>query len=285
MMDAVSRFRKGRSALLGLTVLAAVLAACLPEPDESIEYLQRPDSIIIQMINVRGSPRPELASPEPAVQRALRDFTLYGDGTLIFTRPDGSGSPRLLQAQLPEKAIRDLLEFIADEGFLDFIYDQPRPASVDDAAVTFLYVNTKEGANASRGYGLGSVTFDDAGEEWEQLRRLEKIRQRLDDLDPEALGGHVLGDYQYDEIALFVQELRVNLGFPQQPSWPLAEVELASLAQPGSGIVKHVLGVDQASDLIGDRLAGLAVFMEGGRYFNVGYRPLLPFEENFPLFD
>ncbi|MDZ4277737.1 MAG: hypothetical protein U1B78_01230, partial [Dehalococcoidia bacterium] len=108
------RLRKGLLALP--IVLLATAAGCLPKPDEPVEFLARPDSVIIQLKRVD-------APESPFAQRvAVPDLTLYGDGTLLLSRGGGS---TLVQAQVPEDAIRDLLEFMEDEGFFNFRYEEP----------------------------------------------------------------------------------------------------------------------------------------------------------------
>lgn len=261
-----------------LAALLAVLAACLPQPDEPVEWVQRPESIVIQ-VKALHEPASELEQ-----RVVVPEFTLYGDGALIFTRPDAEGHLQLLQAELPSEAIRDLLEFIEDEGFLDFAYEQPRPAGVDNFPTTYLYVNTIAGANAVKA-ALGTMSFEESDERFAEYSRLQHIRQRLDGLDIEALGGRVLGDYPYDEIVLFVHRIRVNVGLTI-PSWPIMDVDLASLAPPLPEIGMGSVRIDQASELTEGRLWGFGFYRQDGRVFQVGYRPpLLPFQENFPEFD
>jgi len=74
--------RKGLPALLAIAVVG--LAGCLPKPEEPIEWLEREDAVIVQMKTV------ESAESELAQRLAVPDFTLYGDGTLIYST-DGAG--------------------------------------------------------------------------------------------------------------------------------------------------------------------------------------------------
>ena len=272
-MEAMQRFRK----LFVIAALIGALAvACWPGGDEPIEYLERPNAIIIQMLNVSGEPQPKIAD-----RLTTPEFTLYGDGTLIFTQAGDDGGTQLIEAELPKEAIEDLLAFIVGEGFLNFAYEHAGERGAIDATTTFLYVNTKEGVNSTSAYGLGAGSLADSPE---ALRSIAEIAQRLIGLDPEAAGGRVVGPYQYGEIALFVQPLEMTDAEP--PAWPIAGVDLAGLAPPGSSVVRQVFTLAEAAELVEMLPAGAhGLYREGDRLFAVGYRPLLPFEENFPEFD
>jgi len=278
--------RKGLLSLLSLAILPGSLAACLPTPEEPIEWVQREDAIIVQMKQVGGLPQPALMD-----RLTVPDFTLYGDGTLIFIRPEDraqfpAGGPRLHQAKLPEEATGDLLEAIVDEGFLEFPYEQPRPGSRYDFPTTYLYVHTKTEANATSAYALDVPPPEDAGDEWKDFRRLGKIKRRLDELDPAAVGGRVLGSYKAQEILLMVELLALTEEPVQPPTWPVADVDLAALAPPSSGVVQKRFSVAEASELMAALPAGsYSLYRQGDRLFAAGYRPVLPHEENFPEFE
>ena len=279
-MVAMLRFRKP---LLALVALAGVLTlACQGGGDDPVEYLAQPDAVLIQMLNVSGEPQPEIAG-----RLASPDFTLYGDGTRIFMRPDDDGRSRLMRAQLPGEAIVDLLQFINDEGFLNFSYAQPVPDQVDDAPTTYLYVNTNSGTNSTRALALDDAQLENAGDEFDPFRRLQAIKQRLDELDPEALGGRLLGPYEPEEIALLVQPLVLSDPTEETPVWAVDGFDLDSTAPPGAGVVHTTFAVAEAAELIETLPEGsFARFRQGDRLFAVGYRPVLPFEEDrFPEFD
>ena len=277
-MEAMQRFHK----LFVVIALSGALAlACLPGGDEPIDYLERPNAIIIQLLNVSGQPQPRIAD-----RLTTPEFTLYGDGTLIFTQVGDAGGTQLLEAELPKEAIEDLLAFIVGEGFLNFAYEHAGESGATDATTTFLYVNTKAGVNSTSAYGLGAGSLADGPE---QLQSIAEIVQRLDELDPEALGGRVVGPYEYGEIALLVQPVEEPNIVGSPAVFPFPEIDLAEIAPPGSGLVERriesdlgtILGVvppEPAVPLLGP-------FQQGDRFFFFGFRPILPFEENFPEFD
>ena len=262
-----------------LTSALVAFAACLPQPDEPVEYLRRPEAIIIQVLKVAGSPQSELQD-----RLVVPDFTLYGDGTLIFSDAES----RLIQAQLPEEAIRDLLELIVGEGFLDFFYDQPSPASGADLSATFIYVNTIGGANSVRTVGLGALPLEESGSEFDDLRRLEEIVRRLNNLDPEAVGGEIEGEFSPETLLLLVQPTEALNVVGSPAIWPFSTIDLGEIASPESAGGERVIegeAVDDLLNLLVLQPPFALTFQQDGRAFEVGYRVLLPFEENFPEFD
>ena len=235
-------------------------------------YLHRPDTILVQMLELSGDPKPEAGD-----RVATPEFTLYGDGTLLIVRRSADGQPALLQARLSEEAIEELLTFIVEEGFLDFRYRHTSEDAASDAATTYLYVNTSGRVNATRVEGLdGGAPESDADE----FRSIAEIARRLRELDPEELGGR----YEHEEVALFVQPLRLFEG--EAPTWPVEAIDLASLAPEDSGVNKKILRLEDTGGLLEELAAGdWGRYGQGERTFALGYRPLLPFEEHFPEFD
>ena len=269
-------------ALLGVVLVAVVVsfARCLPKPEEKIEWLRREDAVIVQMKTVShwGS---RLLAP---------DFTLYGDGTLIYVRRDASDGLRLLEAHLPPDAIEDLVAFMVHEGFLNFAYEQPSPDGIRDAPTTFLYVNTTSGANAVRAYALGIELPVHVGAEWDQFRRLDEIRERLDEMDPVDIGGRVKGEFIPDAAFLEVGMLEGSArGDEDLPVWPFPTIRLSDVTRASRGGELRVEGelvAGIARAVLQDGQSDLQPsYREGNGAFLVGYRPLLPYEEHFPEFE
>jgi hypothetical protein len=260
-----------------------------PEPGEEIEYLRREDAVIVQMRTAGGWSSFDLTAPE---------FTLYGDGTLIYTR-DGADGDELLEARLPPDAIEELLEYLKDTGFFEFGWEQPE-MDVFDAPTTYLYAQTKAddpdqerpAANAVSAYALGlpiEGREELAGNEYGELRRIAEIRKRLRELDPEATGGESVGPYAADAVLLSVSPAPPPDMVGRPASWPVPEVDLSEIAPDGSqGATRIVEG--EAARAIMERFedtsegAKLRLF-HSGRFYDVGWRPALPFEEHFPEFD
>ncbi len=249
--------------LLLLAVLLTAIA-CRPTPNESVEYLHREDAIIIQMLAVG-----EEASE---IDRALAvpEFTLYGDGTLIYQKESADGT-RLLRTLLPGNAVQALLEAIVDEGFLDFAYAQPAPGTTSDET-TFIYVHTRERANAVTVQNLNLPLTEDAGDEFDQYRRIQTFVEMLRSLDSVALGGT-------DSMAYL----------------PAAYLGITRTLDDREEVSERVVPADEVLEIIGSVGKGLESTLEElkGPFVpgpsrpprEISFAPLPPFHENFPEFD
>ena len=271
-------------------LLLAVGAACLPSPDEPIDYVRRENAVIIQLKNVQELGNPSDVSLRMMDRLTIPAFTLYGDGTLLFTRVDDTGQEQLIIATLPEEAILDLVQFIVDEGFLEFTYEQPRPAAPGPPPLTtFLYVNTKDGTNATRAQDLSAGSLDGASSDYTEFRRLIKIKERLESLDLLALGGTVSGAFAPKAALLVVVPFRGES--PTSPgAWLYPEIDLDEIAPPGVEFGERIITRDEVPDLFADLFFDelqiiSQVIQFGEQLFVVGVRPALPFDENFPEFD
>ena len=240
--------------LLALAALALAFAACLPKPDEPVEYLQQPDSIIIQMRVV------DLAASDLEQRFSLPTFTLYGDGTLIYA--PASEPSRLLVSELPGDAVRELLDSIVDAGFLDFSYQQPEPDGRDRQPTTFVYAHTLDLANAVSAYALDTSLPPDAGDEWDQFRALGEIAERLRAVDPAALGGSEPERFVPDAVIRFQRS--------------------GSEGEYSETLIEGAEAVALANQLMSE---GIVVYQNPTEAGGTGYLPILPYEENFPEFD
>ncbi len=248
------RLTKALAATSILALAALALAACLPKPDDPVEYLHQPDSIVIQM-RVIDDVDDEVAQLFSAVPR----FTLYGDGTLVYASPNNPLI--LLQSQLPEDAVLDLLEEIVDEDFLNFRYEQVGDDWREGRPTTYLYAQTLEAANAVRVVALETELGKEHGSEWDEFRSLQKIAALLQGVDPVALGG--------SEPAPFVPE---------------AVIEFKRLDFEGAFTETRIEG-EAIRELAGEPMLGLATFETPISSGERGYLPALPYEDNFPEFD
>jgi len=271
------------AAILGAAVaaIAVSLAGRLPKPQDDIEWLQREDAVIVQM-------RASGGLPEPAAANLARvpDFTLYGDGTLIVTDPAERGQfdrGPLFETTLSSGAVADLLEYLGSTGFLDFNYEQPR-LGYYDFPTTYLYVNTKQGANAVGAYALEPDLPADLSAQWDQFRGLQAIKSRLDTIAAGALAGEAQ-DYQPEAILLIVQPDHSKEAGPSPTEWPFPELDLAAMLSDEAVGTRRVDGETAQAVTATLRQAGTATFLHNGRAFSLGYRPVLPYEEHFPEFE
>lgn len=247
-------------AVLLVILSALLLVACRPTPSDPVQYLHREDSIIIQVLSIDAD--------SPKLDRALAvpEFTLYGDGTLIYKSVDADGT-RLLETKLPEDAVQQLLEDIVDEGFLDFLYDQPAPVSAT-SLTTFVYVQTRDLANA--------VSFRSAADPQEdtdkEYRSVLQIVATLRSLDPVALTG--------GESTAYVAEQYVRVNQPldesSEPSEQIFDAAEITVIFAPKGVLKVTLE---------DFAVPIVTNTEGRPPQKIAFAPLLPYYENFPEFD
>ena len=248
-----------------LALLSALLpVACRPTPSDPIQYLHREDSIIIQLLTVDDD------ASEIERRLAVPEFTLYGNGTLIYqsVSPDGT---RMLQTKLPADAVQELLEEIVDEGFLNFIYEQPAPAGAS-GPTTFIYAHTRERANAVSIRGANDPLPEDAGDDFDQYRTVQAFVKRLRSLDLLKLGGTDSVTYLPEDYVMVSQTL-------DESSEPLERIAHASE-------IAGFLELKGVPKLTLEELADpILTIPEGRPGQRIALAPLLPYYQNFPEFE
>lgn len=255
-------------ALVASALLAILAAACLPGPDDPVEYVHEKTAVLLQLQDVP-------AELETATGRSLPEVTLYGDGAVIYL--DGAGV--LMQAVLPDDAVEDLLASAVDEGFLDFDYEQPVPDSAAPEPITYLYVQTRGDANAVKARGLGTASEGDTGgDEFTQYGTLEQLRDDFLALDPVDLGAEPPVPFETETALIWAEPVDAEAGAPE---WPYPGVPLTEIAaDPGRSSAAALVGgtgVDVAQ--------GATLYQQDGQTYRVSFRPLLPYENAFPEFD
>jgi hypothetical protein len=248
--------------LAASALLLLALPACFGGPADPVEYLHEPTIVLLQLQEV-----PDGVDTRRSVPR----LTLYGDGTVIFV--DDAGA--LMQATLSDDDVQRLLETAVDAGFLDFDYDQLLPDSADPEPVTYLYVQTRDGANAVKARGLGSAE-DVAGDEFAEYRAMQDLRDDLVALEPGEAA-----PFQAQTALVWAE--RVD-DAPEAPEWPYPEVSLTDIARDSAD------GDDSSiTDDVGGELASSialnALYRQDGQTYRVSFRPPLPHENAFPEFD
>lgn len=256
----LNRGEMARTALFLLAVLIATLA-CRPTPSDPVEYLHSEDSIIIQMLTVDK----DTAGFERGL--AVPEFTLYGNGTLIYQNETTDGT-RLLQTLLPGDAVKDLLEDIVDEGFLNFSYEQPAPNKAS-GETTFFYAHTLRLANAVSVQGVSAPLPEDTGSEFDQYRDVQEFIEMLRALDPVKLGGTEPVTYVAKDYVVITQT---------------ADGILTELVVRSDEIAELLAGIGITLDMAPEELA-LPIRMDPGFGPAIRLAPLLLFHENFPEFD
>lgn len=244
---------------------ALLLVACRPTPSDPIQYLHREDSIIIQLLTVDGD------APEIERRLAVPEFTLYGNGTLIYQNVNADGT-RLLETTLPEDAVQELLEGIVNEGFLNFLYDQPAPEGAS-RVTTFVYAQTRDLANAVSIRGADDPLPVDAGDDFDQYRTVQDFVEALQALDLTALGGSEPTTYVAEQYLMIIRFLD-------------GAIEPSERILRGSAAVAVLTDFRRAPDSTLERLFGpVASNLEHQPGEETYFAPLLPFYENFPEFN
>jgi len=266
---------------VAFVVVVVVVVRCLPEPGNDIEWVQRADAVIVQMKTI--SPPGAGGRSDVMVQRiAVPEFTLYGDGTLIEKDITGSRGYSLYKDVLSTADIQALLKFIRDQGFFAFSYQEPGgPSSNVTSRTTYFYAATKEAANAvSADFPL--IPTDQPTSGPPHYRKLEEIRGRI-----YGLVGHVSPSdiIEPNSVVLVVQHAPAfddpapTDGF----QWPFPEFDLTSIAPDDGSIGERRVDGPLANQIF--RRVMPATVVQDGRRYDVGVRPVLPYEENFPEFE
>jgi len=240
--------------LLGFTIVFAVAywsRTCLPDPnDKGIEWLRREDVIVVQMKTV------EPASDSLRQRLAVPEFTLYGAGTLLFTDPGRPDSKLVFQAAVSDSTTRSILKELEDIGFSDLGYAESSAGTVDGAA-TYIYAKTLLGANA--------IVLRDSDANSGDEEKLTSIRSHLLSIAEDHL--QRAQDYNIESI-LQVSRKEGAEGLEEQVHTGDDAERLSEIFTIGKG-------------------TGYVTIPEGGdgKLVEGGYRPILPYEENFPEFD
>jgi hypothetical protein len=249
-----------------VAVLAGLaFPACLPGPDDPIEYLHESTIVLLQM---------QEAPDGVDARRSVPLLTLYGDGTFIFVDADGE----LMQATLMDDDVEELLESVVDAGFLDFDYDQPLPDSADSEPVTYLYIQTRDGANAVKARGLGTAG-DVTGDEFAEYRSMQELRDELLAFEPLAAE-----PFPADTALIWATPAELS---GSAPLWPHEGADLGlvdALSQDAADGGAVVLRGEEGRDIAGSSVLN-ALYRQDGQTYRVSYRPLLPHENAFPEFD
>jgi hypothetical protein len=267
---------------LGFALVAGAIywaRTCLPDPNErGIEWLRREDAVVVQMKTLgRGDPfnldEARITAPQ---------LTLYGDGTLLAQVPSAGREQIFRTTALSNDEVRNLLEFIVDTGFFDFPYSLGS-ASDTLSETRFVFASELDRQNAVSGQPkqpLATALPDN-------LVALGEIAEFLDKLavDPDRQW------VEYTPPAVMVLAERtapnVQTDTPEGcDPWPLPEIEIRTFVTRDGDIGTALVDGELADAVIATRppITGRP-YCQGGQRYTIAYRPVLPYEENFPEFD
>lgn len=183
--------------------------------------------------------------PREAYFTQIPQFSLYGDGRLIFTGPvpeifPGPALPNLREVRLSEEGMQRLLLEAERAGLLEPGRDLGMPPVADAPSTTFTLV-TGGGRVVTDAYGLG---IESPGDETltpaqrEARQKLMDFQVKLADL-PALLQGEMSSDeeYVFPVVRILAQpasdEPDPSGLTPQVLEWPLADP--ATLGEPEDG--------------------------------------------------
>lgn len=218
-------------------------------------------------------------------------FLLYRDGTLITARRTDQGG-QFFQSHLERQAICAILNTIDQTGFFDYdptIYDRYQDRIlVDGAGYSIIEVDAWRSQHLAHYDLWGIITFPEAPCYQEFLAVCNCVPAALRDtyrlLDTYAPA--YLEPYIPDEVLLLVTE--DNHIWGAEP-WPVASISLTQVLResdrPGLGAL--LLRGEEGRSVY-QALGGTILtrpYTQGGRWFWVMARPLLPYESAAGVLD
>lgn len=234
--------RQQGSALLLLTI-SLILAACgLGGP---VSHPSGAREIVVRLTSPQGGMMP---SGLYYHEGQFPAFTLFGDGTLVYTTDGG-----LYQARLDEAAIQGLLgKAVNDARFFD-LGDFVGPTCCDMPG-SQLTINAG-GQEKTVGLSIIEDTNDTNSPEGRLLRVLNAINVLRTGKD---------AIYTPAGATIYAETPRGQT-LPAAPAWPLAQISLAAVVQESAGL--HLTGADAQAAL--QAAPGVTAFIENGASYLV----------------
>jgi hypothetical protein len=246
--------------------------------DDPPVYKDSPRDIVIQMFTSGGY------APDIVEKTRVPDFTLYGDGRVIFSRSTDPQNYKLYESKLTPEKMMNIINLFEQEGFFD-MNDNYLNVTVKDLPSAYITLNLRDKTRTIKIYALNIATQ-------QRLipRGLINLTRRLTEFSTEDEK-----EYEPEKITLFVQELPKSQYSKDMKKikWKVKGVDLSKLAPEGESLMnryretvlsgderKHTLNLLKGHTLFDNQVAfHQTVFESGRRYFKVAYRPQLPYEQ------
>jgi len=277
-------------------LVAAILAACAspaPTPTPSPTPTATPPPIphptgagdLLVQTETRGG----LAGPL-ADLTTVPDFTLYGDGTLLYAAFDQERGKRLLRrGRLTEAAVQEVLRRAVEEG--SFFNSQPRykNPTVLDAPTTRITVRTSERCRSVLADALGIDPPPETGnrdaQETAQVSRLVELQRWLTAVDLRAPKGpdwRDEGPFIPNEMNLFITRVASPQVAESARPWPFADLDLAFFTSLPTDPTQVYLEDEFAHEVYQFLIdTPTILFAQGTTLAGVTYRPHLPYEKQW----
>jgi len=244
---------------------------------QELPYNDTRENIIIQMSTTGG------ISSDIMEKTMVPDFTLYGNGRVLFTRTDEKGNYKLFDATVKPEYIIFLLRYFEEEGFFE-LNENYLNLTVKDLPTTIIAVNLKDKSQTIKIYG-----FKMAALQRMIPKKLVKIRRKILEFksDDEK-------EYKPRKISLFIHEVsRASISKEMKiKKWKVKGIDLRKYASEGKSLIirykqsvltgdnmKNTLNFLRGKTLYENRAGFLRTFYKNhGRYYKVAYRPHLPYE-------
>ena len=215
-------------------------------------------------------------------------FTLYGDGTVIFRQidtrlSDPIGNPPLLPwmvGHMDEDAVQALLQYALDTGHLGVARSSYDDGTIADASSTFFIFNAGGLEKEVSIYALSEAQpgGPDAADRHGFVQLADLLNNFVDKAEP----GTVAAIAPYD-ASLYRATLFDQVGEPvgEPIAWPWDDLTLADFPagdEPGRVKVLTRAQVALLAEVPNGGQLGIAVTAPDGSIVQFGLRPLLPDE-------
>jgi hypothetical protein len=223
------------------------------------------------------------------------DFTLYGDGTVIYkqtdNRPDPWALPMLpwLVGHLDEEGIQALLDYALNEGRLATARERYEQMNIADAGTTFFRFDAGGVQKTVEVYALG--LSEEPGPEQADRQAFARLAETLRSFEQRGAAGE-LGEVTPYDPPEYRATLLEAFGEPvgQEPmAWPFVDIEFDEFGQADEfGARQRLISREEAAlltDVPSGGHQGVWVEAPDGTVWQIALRPLLPDELSLGIRD
>jgi hypothetical protein len=261
--------------ILILLIVSVVIIPAYGQKKE-ITYSQHPRDIIIQMQTNRE------AGFDIMRLTAVPEFTLYGDGRVIFADTDEDGNVQLLETRLSPEEVMEMLRYMDRQGF-QRLNENFLNLTLADLDTTTITVRTRENTKTVKVYGFklaayqhllprGLVNIHGVLSNFKREEAVPYVPQRIS-LYVDTFDGDVPRNTKVTNWSVRGVDLRQIID-----SEEIALKRFRHTVLTGNTMLETVDFL-KGKTLYSNRSAFLGnLFKQGRVLYSVGYRPHLPYE-------